>query len=532
MKSARILVAAALACAGASGVLAQSKDDITNKITTMLPDNGRGGITAAGLRGVMNSLNGARGAPNGIAELGPDGKLLPAQGQTSFTTGNFAGDVTASSFAAPGSGSFGSMQMKQLPPVDLSLAGTKNPNAIMAGPGNAISFCPTRSCIFGPNDGSNSVNPLFFDHQRASFLVSGSTQLDGVAQEQTLGVTTTIATGFAKPYAPNTAYALGDNVVVGGGFGGAVYRAIQAGTTGSNSMPQSSRPSVAQGGNNYTVMDGTVRWKWINDSAIGAKVGIYNETEVMPGAGSAWGMANNTEIAPGSIRAGHATFGFENDFSNNSGIDCALGVPCDAIRVGVGGPSKSTSGINIDTNNGNGAAAPQNFAMLWGIRFSGPKLASEASIALDANGKYGIAANQLGLGGDTFTGSLIYDNSSSPSSLRVTGPKSSAVIDDASNAPTGLLVGGTKSISALQVGSTSPIGINLVGNYSGAQVQGAGWSVAPNGFLTVPRLREASPRTIASPTEACFQGERAWDANFEYRCVDTNSWQRSSRSGW
>ncbi|SFF76601.1 hypothetical protein [Methylobacterium sp. yr596] len=63
----------------------QSQTDINNKILQTLPDNQRGAITAAGLRGVLNAINGARGQPLGIAELGTDGRLLPQQGPSSFS---------------------------------------------------------------------------------------------------------------------------------------------------------------------------------------------------------------------------------------------------------------------------------------------------------------------------------------------------------------------------------------------------------------------------------------------------------------
>jgi hypothetical protein len=62
-----------------SAAHAQSQDDIAGKITSTLPDNGRGQITASGLRGVLNAFNNARGVPNGLATLGFDGKLVPSQ---------------------------------------------------------------------------------------------------------------------------------------------------------------------------------------------------------------------------------------------------------------------------------------------------------------------------------------------------------------------------------------------------------------------------------------------------------------------
>ncbi|AMB46914.1 hypothetical protein [Methylobacterium sp. AMS5] len=74
--------------------------------------------------------------------------------------------------------------MEGLSPLDKDLAGIKNPTAIRFGAGNQIAFCPAKSCIRGP--AGDIVDPAYFDHQRASLLVSGQTQIDGQAQEQTL----------------------------------------------------------------------------------------------------------------------------------------------------------------------------------------------------------------------------------------------------------------------------------------------------------------------------------------------------------
>ena len=66
---------------------------------------------------------------------------------------------------------------------------------------------------------------------------------------------------------------------------------------------------VASGGgtfadpNNRELMlrDGSVVWLWINDQAIGAKVGLYTETRVEAGAGGSWGQAHNMQLMPGYV---------------------------------------------------------------------------------------------------------------------------------------------------------------------------------------------------------------------------------------
>ncbi|MDV2988030.1 UNVERIFIED_CONTAM: hypothetical protein Q9R58_27385 [Methylobacteriaceae bacterium AG10] len=78
MKSIRIFAAAALACAAAPGALAQSQSDISAKIESKLPDNGRGQITGGNIRDVFNAFNAARGKPNGIANLDENGRLPPS----------------------------------------------------------------------------------------------------------------------------------------------------------------------------------------------------------------------------------------------------------------------------------------------------------------------------------------------------------------------------------------------------------------------------------------------------------------------
>jgi hypothetical protein len=41
-----------------------------------------------------------------------------------------------------------------------------------------------------------------------------------------------------------------------------------------------------------------------------------------------------------------------------------------------------------------------------------------------------------------------------------------------------------------------------------------------------------TPRTPATSTAACYQGEISWDANYVYVCVANNTWKRTALSTW
>lgn len=411
----------------------------------------------------------------------------------------------------------GKISLSTVGSVDLAFAGTHNPTAIKMAPGNRVSFCPALSCIRGPADGS--VVPSFFDHQRASLLVSARTQLDGAAEEQTLAVTTTIGTGYARPYAASTAYAAGDNVNVGN----ATYRAVQGGTTGANSAPPGTRPPRVP----FVARDGSVRWEWINDAAINSKVGAYFETEVVDGAGAAWGAAFNYHIKT-KPRTGQFFPGVEFDYANDSGTDCALGVTdCTAIRVGLGGSAQVTHGLQIT---GDGSATT-GYSAVWALRINGEKVAQQASIEVDSMSAVGLGFGVSGIGTSAHSEAAIRDVSTSPRSIQVSGTKSVATIEDTATTPTFASIGGTKSLAGLREASTTPTGILLQGRYATAQISGAGWSVNPAGILTAARLN--SPlATPASSRAPCQTGDWAHDTDFVYTCVAANTWKRAALSSW
>lgn len=482
----------------------------------------------------VNALNAMRGAPNGVATLDGEGRLIGAQGPTSLAP-KFVG-------------------MTQIGIVNKDLAGTRNPNAMLFGAGNSISFCPALSCIYGPSDGS--LNPAFFDHQRASLLLSTATQMDAQAEEQTLAVTTTIGSGRLRTYAANTAYALGDNVLVPN----AIYRVTQAGTTGANSKPPGTRPTTAP----FIVTDGTVRFQWINDQAIGGKLGVYFETQAVAGSGSAWGFANNFQIQPGAVYENAVRYGFENDFTNND-IDCPLGIDCTAFRIGVGG-KKSTQGIDITTAN---TATP---ALIWGLRFDGANLASESQIACDAGGsKACLATNALG-NGVSFSQAFISDRATAPVGYAQSGTYTNGIAlngaySNAQIVGSGFSVLPNGSVSTAQLGVTdggvivtptqtgSAGGVNKVALFGGLNASGYGFGVSPSSLdyvvptgtlhsfyasgssvssFKIGAMGPIEPQTFTPTSSAatCTAGQHAWDANYEYRCVATNTWKRAALSTW
>ena len=57
---------------------------------------------------------------------------------------------------------------------------------------------------------------------------------------------------------------------------------------------------------------------------------------------------------------------------------------------------------------------------------------------------------------------------------------------------------------------------------------------APSGLLDVAdnKLRVRTAQTPASATAAGNQGEWAWDANFVYVCINTNTWRRAALTTW
>ncbi|CAO4153284.1 hypothetical protein [Methylorubrum aminovorans] len=448
----------------------------------------------------------------------------------------------------------GVVALKEAPGLDTTYSGVKNPDIVMIGVGNRISFCPALSCIYGPQNGS--IDPKFFDHQRTSFLISASTKIDAQAEEQTLAVTTNISSGRLKSYTPNTVYSIGDNILVPN----AIYRVTKAGQTGAGLTLPQKRPVSAP----FHHHDGNVEFQWINDQAIGGKLGVYFETQVLPGSGSAWGFANNFQIQPGAIYENAVRYGIENDFTNND-KECPLGIDCTAMRFGISG-HKSTQAINITTSN---FGAP---ALIWGMRFDGANLASESQIACDANGsKYCLTSNSIDTG-VSYSQAFIYDRSVAPVGLSQGGRYNNGISLHGSYrenqitgkgwavSPDGSLY--TKHLKVNRGGvaitpeiAGDPGSINKIVFFGSLDAVGYGLGVSassqdyivPKGSLHAFYASESSASsfkigasgpiepislTPSNATSTCTPGQHAWDAHYEYRCVAKNRWKRAALSDW
>lgn len=365
---------------------------------------------------------------------------------------------------------YGAFKGKRVTPLDMEFRATPNPNAIVAAVGNGVVFCPALSCFAQPNP----------ENQRASLLVSSETQTDGQAEEQTLAVTTTVKTGQLRTWAPNTAFAVGDNVEFHDSRN-AVYRATQAGTSAAS--------GTGPGGTGAGIVDGTVRWQWVNAAAINGKVGFYNEVQGVPGGGKMWGQANNVEMRPGYVP--NFVTALELDLTNNSGTDCAVGVAnCNGLYMRTYGTNKVTSTINVEGPD-DGAARG-----IFGLYMHGSRLSSDATIEVDTSGLAGLR----------FGGFI------------PAGYAQAAIVDQ----------------------SASTRGILLAGTYGTAQISGTGWQVNPDGGvlfkdIEIPvggALYERQPTIPVTAGSPCITGQRSWDANYEYRCISTNTWKRAALSSW
>lgn len=393
----------------------------------------------------VNALNAMRGQPSGLAVLDGSGRLVVGQVPSELSPAKFS--------------------LQGVAPLDLSLSTRNgvapleyhNPNVIRLGGGNQVSICPSGSCLDGVSDGSPSN-----DHHRTSALFSATTQDDAHSQENTLSVITTMNKGFAPQWSGSTAYAAGANVR----RGAEIYRAAGActsGTTGPSGLALSG------------ITDGSCQWGWINAGAINAKVGLYVETDVIPGAGPSWGAAFNYHFKNDPSIAGNFWPGVEFDYANDSGKDCVIGVAdCTSIRVGIAGNAQITHGMQI-TGDGFVRGGQQRKSMLWGLRLNGDNSVERAGLELDIQSQVGIGFGASGIGTARFSQAAIRDVSITPTSLDLSGQYTNA--------------------------------ISIAGTVSGAQIVGTGFVVYPDGGLQAKNFNaNGTPGVSCSgPPTANFQ---------------------------
>jgi hypothetical protein len=355
--------------------------------------------------------------------------------------------------------------------------------------GNSLSF---QTMISSPSGAADS------DNQRASVLFRSITTDDGNSEEQTLCVLTNIETGYAPEWAQNTAYSVGDNVRITAENN--VYRCVTAGTSANSGDGPSGKVTG--------VVDGTVVWDWINDAAIEAKVGIYSETLISPGAGHSWGLANNVEIESGTLS--DFIVGAEFDLTNNCGTDSeAGGLNKYNLYIVAQGANTSTAFMEFGTS-----AAQSVPAAKWCIHFSpSDKLAENAVIGIDASAPVGIGfgTEAGGVADPTFT---------------------DAAIKCESTAPKAISLAGTYSSAAIEVDGDAPAAISLIGTFASHFIDTDGtFEVDKDSNVVAAGLR-CTLATPASASAAGTAGDIRWDANYIYVCTATDTWKRTAISTW
>lgn len=131
-------------------------------------------------------------------------------------------------------------------------------------------------------------------------------------------------------------------------------------------------------------------------------------------------------------------------------------------------------------------------------------------------------------------GAIIY---SLPTTIKMrTGIDFSAIETPFTDAAIKLAPGNTVSFGQNGSGGTLR---SATDNGAGSVIFGSGITIVdfggrqqhrftPNSFTTSVPIIEAMPSTPASSTAACTTGQRAWDQNYEYRCVATDTWKRAA----
>jgi hypothetical protein len=94
-----------------------------------------------------------------------------------------------------------------------------------------------------------------------------------------------------------------------------------------------------------------------------------------------------------------------------------------------------------------------------------------------------------------------------------------------------LLNGGTPGVQLVASGKNYVKNPISVGTTLSPSVPGANLNVVGGAQFNGP-IYETSSNPPSSSSAACVTGQRAWDANWEYRCVATNTWRRTALSSW
>jgi hypothetical protein len=398
-----------------SAAHAQSQDQIAAQIAASLPDNGRGAITASGLRGVLNSLNGAVGnvtatigVPNGIASLDSSGRIPASQLTSPLTLTNAAlttPAISGGTLNAPltlGTASFGSL------------------------PGGAIAFGGLTPQIYAQRAAIGAVSaPVDLNSLRVDQDQAVINSADFVTYLNVIGTMTT-------PNADGSPGTKGGRVAI-------------------NGQVNQNVPTIG-GNHNYVGVVGAAKTVLgdggTSSSPQGAYFGINPIVILDPGAQNvlnASGGEVNWRMAAGSTVA------------YKSGLQLAA-LNGDAVQG-------SAYDAAISISNQAGALAPWKDGILFSV----------------ANGTYPLNPD---------TSYLIRSDAPLLEHFAITAR-------------------GNIEASAYGGNGFAPLFATSAGNFV--------------------RLPNSVP---ASSGAACTIGQTAWDPNYEYRCIATNTWKRIALTAW
>lgn len=360
----------------------------------------------------------------------------PAQtfGPLTVPSASVAGQVSAGSLKSPtvsaqganiGSGDATVGHVKMLPtasPTFLNAhnpANTPQPDGVFITPsGPYIDYCSIGGCLDG-------------NHLRSHMLINTTTKTGADAQENALAINFTSKTGKVVPYAPNTAFTVGQSVRVFGStcqfqVGGStltdadcLYTPAVGGTTGS------SPPN----GNTTASQDGSVTWKFLGGGPNDGKTALNIACVAEDGAGTTWCTNFNFSIR---YKGAGTAWGEEKDCNNGNETSSAGSRFLMACTFYGGGGSGTypmlayqyvgSGAVNAGGPNPYGAGS---FVFISG-QPSDPGSVIKDDVILDAgNSDTTIHA----LEGRRHAKAFLLDESNSNAVLRATGTHANAGID-------------------------------------------------------------------------------------------------------
>lgn len=182
-------------------------------------------------------------------------------------------------------------------------------------------------------------------------------------------------------------------------------------------------------------------------------------------------------------------------------------------------PAAQNSGGGTLTTNQGFYVAPQTAgANVYGFRGSVASAASRYNLYMDGTADNYLAGN-LGIGTSSPNEALVVAGD-----IKITGTNA---LHFSSTSDRSYIHAPASDMLAFATSGVEAVRINTLGNV------GVGTTSPSRKFdINDDGLRIRTARTPASSAAACNQGDIAWDANYVYVCVATNTWKRSALTTW